>query len=153
RQIAGVRRGQVLYKDKPHAGIHWKRVKLLLESFQPTCRGTDANNWERRLARFFARLRRSFRRRQCGSRRFSFPTHVQCSTMLQSSASIQIFDRCKTFHHFSPTSCLLLAFSHISITMPADCPFCFFLPPLAMLPRGLTVIRVSAFDLLSKPTS
>src|SRR5437867_3200298 len=45
---------------------------------------------------------------------------------------------------------LLLAFSHISITMPADCPFCFFLPPLAMLPRGLTVIRVSAFDLLSQ---
>src|SRR2546430_7429370 len=70
-------------KNKPHARIHWKCVKELLESFQPTCRGTDADNWERRLAGFFARLRRSLRRRHCGYRRFSFPSHFKCSMAVE----------------------------------------------------------------------
>jgi hypothetical protein len=75
----------VLYKDKPHAGINWKRVKQLLESFQPTCRGTDADNWERKLAGFFARLGRNLPRRQYGSRRFSLPSHVQNKIQLSLS--------------------------------------------------------------------
>jgi hypothetical protein len=58
---------KVLDKDKTHAGIHGKWVKQLLESVQPTCRGTDADNWERRLAGFFGRHGRSLPRRQYGS--------------------------------------------------------------------------------------
>lgn|SRR5213594_2560559 len=101
-----------------HASIDWKCVKQLLESFQPTCGGTDANNWERRLARFFSRPRRSLRRRHCGSRRFSFPTHVQCSMALEHSQFLSLIDPLAASHMIHPAMCPCTTWLHKAVINP-----------------------------------